>query len=742
MKKMTIKAKLIALTLFVAIGFITIIMSNKVTSEHLHQLDMAKRSIELLSIDVLKLRKNEKDFLKRKDVKYEKQFNEIVSHIYRDMSQLKSSLSSEGINIKNIDNFNEIIISYKNIFHTIVESQQKIGLTSKNGLYGELRNNAHTIQDYIRDKKDYELLADIFILRKNEKDFMLRRELKYVNKFDLGYEKVMALDLDSKLKADIKKYRDTFISLVKEEKIFGLKNNNGLLAKMRGTVHKTEDIILKLKKNINVIIDEKESSLMIINLIIAFSIMSFIVIMTFLIGRGISKSIDNFQVGLFSFFKYLNRESSSVDELVVEGKDEINSMAKVVNDNIQMIQKNIEKDRDIIKESVSVLSEYEKGDFNLKINNKSANNSLNELTSYINTMGENIERNIYDILKVINEFSNSNFINKVNTEGIKGHLEKLALGVNSSGDSTSSILKQSLEIGTNLDKSSDVLIENVDILNNSSNEAAASLEETAAALEEITSTIVSTTENIGQMANYSRELSSSIKIGQELAYTTVNAMDEINSQTVAIADAITLIDQIAFQTNILSLHSAVEAATAGDAGKGFAVVAQEVRNLASRSAAAAKEIKDLVETATDKTNAGKESSDKMIAGYENLNKNIVKTTEIINDIAVSAKEQQGGIEQINDAVSKLDQQTQANAQTASKTSAIAIETDAIAKQIVKDALSKEFIGKNEVQQYNSTENKEICIGNEMNDSCKKVPINTANQTSFKDKSKNDEWENF
>ena len=107
-----------------------------------------------------------------------------------------------------------------------------------------------------------------------------------------------------------------------------------------------------------------------------------------------------------------------------------------------------------------------------------------------------------------------------------------------------------------------------------------------------------------------------------------------------------VIDQIAFQTNILSLNAAVEAATAGEAGKGFAVVAQEVRNLASRSAEAANEIKALVGTATQKANDGKKISDEMIKGYEELNENITQTISLINDVEAASKEQQTGIEQI------------------------------------------------------------------------------------------------
>jgi methyl-accepting chemotaxis protein-2 (aspartate sensor receptor) len=174
-------------------------------------------------------------------------------------------------------------------------------------------------------------------------------------------------------------------------------------------------------------------------------------------------------------------------------------------------------------------------------------------------------------------------------------------------------------------------------------------------------------------------------------------MDEINTQVNLVNEAISVIDQIAFQTNILSLNAAVEAATAGEAGKGFAVVAQEVRNLASRSAEAAREIKDIVELATKKANEGKEIANSMIEGYKELNSNVSQTMNLITDIQNSSKEQLLGIEQINDVVNNLDRQTQQNAQIASQTNEIAKLTDSIAKVIVDDTNSKEFYGKDSVK---------------------------------------------
>ncbi len=259
------------------------------------------------------------------------------------------------------------------------------------------------------------------------------------------------------------------------------------------------------------------------------------------------------------------------------------------------------------------------------------------------------------------------------------------------------MLVDNKKIGMLLNKDATILSENMQGIANAANSQATSLEETAAALEEITSNITSNTQTTLKMADYGNRVKESITLGQDLANKTAFSMEEINTQALAITEAISVIDNIAFQTNILSLNAAVEAATAGEAGKGFAVVAGEVRNLAARSAEAAKQIKELVENAQIKAQEGKNTASDMIEGYSALNTNISTTLELIDNVTTASKEQSLGIVQINDAINRLDQITQVNAQSASQANVIAQQTLKISNEIIVQADAKEFEGKNSIR---------------------------------------------
>ena len=424
--------------------------------------------------------------------------------------------------------------------------------------------------------------------------------------------------------------------------------------------------------------------------IFAFALSFFII---FIVTNSIKKPLIQFQEGLLDFFKYMNKETSDAKLIDLNTKDELGEMSELVNNSILKIKDGIEKDRLLVDSAISCTGEAKKGFLNARIKGESSNPALDELKNVINDMLASIEENIKSGMDVLSKYSNYDYRESVDVSLMEGDIKALCTDINNLGTAISSMLVENRKIGLVLSNNSDMLSQNVNNLTTSANKQAASLEETAAAIEEITSTMQISSNNIIKMTSFANEVSSSVTIGQSLASKTALSMDNINEQTQAIADSITIIDQIAFQTNILSLNAAVEAATAGEAGKGFAVVAQEVRNLASRSAEAAKEIKDLVINATEKANDGKNISADMIEGYKKLNDNIHNTLELIDSVSSSSKEQFMAMEQINDTVNKLDEVTQENAASASEANKVASEVNTIAEKVVSHTNEKEFIGK-------------------------------------------------
>ncbi len=361
------------------------------------------------------------------------------------------------------------------------------------------------------------------------------------------------------------------------------------------------------------------------------------------------------------------------------------------NEKIKETDTSIKSDINVIGEIVLTADKVNQGIFKCRVKSNTKNPMIFTLKKTLNEMLDSMEDKMIRLETTLNSYSSDDFRPTIDIEPIvKDRMLSVMTSINTLGISLSSNAKSNLENGNILQKNSHKMSISMNSLATKANEQAASLEETSAAVEEITSITRNNTENATKMAELGLNVKKSVSDGQILAKDTSSSMEEIHQKVAAINEAINIIDQIAFQTNILSLNAAVEAATAGEAGRGFAVVAQEVRNLASRSAEAAREIKILVQDANTKANQGKTISDSMIKGYEKLNEIISQTISIIEDVSSASKEQMQGIEQINDAILMLDRVTQENANEANQTAETAINVELLAKQLVSDANSKKF----------------------------------------------------
>ena len=432
--------------------------------------------------------------------------------------------------------------------------------------------------------------------------------------------------------------------------------------------------------------------------LILFSLLSIFGIgITMILARTIAFTIlidvASVRAGIEEFFAFINFEKDDIKLIGVDSTDELGMMSKIINKNIANTKANILRDRELIADTIRVANSINKGHLDQKIMVNSNNPALNELKDIINEMLNTLNSNISNILTVLTSYSKLDFRPRLKDNDLEGIIQELEKDINILRDVITQTLLDNKKVGITLKENANILSFNMQSISTAANSQAASLEETAASLEEITSNITNNTQTTTKMASYGEKVKESIKIGQDLANKTVSSMEDINKQALAINEAIGVIDQIAFQTNILSLNAAVEAATAGEAGKGFAVVAQEVRNLATRSAEAANEIKRIVQLATSKTKEGSEIANSMIEGYTSLNENISITLDLIQNVTTASKEQSVGMVQINDAVNNLDQITQRNAQSASEANEIAKQTLKISNEIIEQVNSKEFDGK-------------------------------------------------
>lgn len=222
-----------------------------------------------------------------------------------------------------------------------------------------------------------------------------------------------------------------------------------------------------------------------------------------------------------------------------------------------------------------------------------------------------------------------------------------------------------------------------DDLSQRTQEQASALEETASSMEEMTATVKQNSDN----ARQANELAASARMqadhGGTVVARAVSAMTEINEASRKIADIISVIDGIAFQTNLLALNAAVEAARAGEQGRGFAVVASEVRNLAQRSASAAKEIKDLIGNSVSKVDAGSALVNESGETLQSIVAEVKKVAEIVAEISAASDEQAAGIEQVNTAVTQMDSVTQQNAALVEQAAAASKAMEERTRQLVK-----------------------------------------------------------
>ena len=319
----------------------------------------------------------------------------------------------------------------------------------------------------------------------------------------------------------------------------------------------------------------------------------------------------------------------------------------------------------------TIVSSARDGQLSQRVSTEGKTGFFKQLADGINALLDDLSGVIRDMSASLGSMSQGDLTNPVE-RNYKGEFGRIKDDLNDTLQHISKTVVRLREATDAVTTASDEISAGNTNLSSRTEQQAAALEETAASMEQLTSTVRNNADNAqqaNQVATGARQLAEK---GGEVVSRAVSAMEQINASSTKIAEIIGVIDEIAFQTNLLALNASVEAARAGEQGRGFAVVATEVRNLASRSAAAAKEIKELINDSVTKVHAGADLVNESGSTLSEIVVGVKKVGDIVAEIAAASSEQAAGIDQVNQAITSLDEVTQQNAALAEETSAASL----------------------------------------------------------------------
>ncbi|WP_051534512.1 methyl-accepting chemotaxis protein [Deefgea rivuli] len=307
-----------------------------------------------------------------------------------------------------------------------------------------------------------------------------------------------------------------------------------------------------------------------------------------------------------------------------------------------------------------VAAAAEHGDFSPRLDTRDKQGFSARLTTLLNRLSDVTETGLRDVMRVANALAQGDLTQTIQQD-YRGLFGETKEGINATVHKLQQLVGEIQASGTTITLASQEIAQGNADLSRRTEAQAANLEETAASSEELASTVKQNAENAIEASNLASNAELIAKKGSGLVQEVVTSMASINVASRKIVDIISVIDGIAFQTNILALNAAVEAARAGEQGRGFAVVASEVRNLAQRSAVAAKEIKNLIGDSVSEVERGSQIVNTAGSTMNEIETSIQRVTHIMAEIAAASKEQSAGIGQVNQAVSNMDEVTQQNA---------------------------------------------------------------------------------
>ncbi len=602
---------------------------TKRSYDRLHEVELVLDENTMhMEIHVLEARRSEKDFIMRKDTKYVKKHASAIKAVLKNLEVIHTAAKRAGF--KEIDRLDEdienAIAVYKGSFAKLVEANIERGLTYKDGIQGEFRAISHKMMDEIKSVGGNKAVPgageQILQVRRNEKDYLLRGSDKYVvslnSNLDLFVDMVNNSSLSSSKKESLisktKLYRIEFEKLVSIDKEIDVD-----VEEMRAAIHKMEPIIEELDEIVETSFFstmasvEKNSSRMFVFVII-LTIIS--VLVALFVGRTILKGI----------IKSLGAEPEDISRIIAE----------ISLGNVNVSLNNIKNSKDIgvfkdimamvksLKENGSVAMSIAEGDITKKP----------QVNSKDDVLGNALDKMVNSLNNVVGGIHNA--VNQ-------------------------------------LDSSSEQVSDAGQSLAQSVTEQAATIEEISSSMVEVGSSAEKNAEGASSAEKLANEATIAAKSGASDILKLRETMDDVTKSSQEVVKIIKVIDDISFQTNLLALNAAVEAARAGAHGKGFAVVADEVRNLAGRSAKAAQETADLINSSNAGVSRSAEMTERTAEAFTLIDEKVSGVTELVTEMSDAASTQASAVKEIRVGIEQLSTAIQTNSAMSEETASTSEE---------------------------------------------------------------------
>ena len=638
-KSIRMKTSLYVIIAIAALGMLGLIaaminLSHYQKDAYLEEAKLNDMRFEAATLDsiLLQARRYEKDFLLRHDEKYVTKHAEAMNSAYTVLDGISHHFKVAGNAHGEEDTAQaqSLLADYDATFKEMVSLSLEIGLDATSGLRGELRSQVHEVETMMKEIGRPELLVQVLTMRRHEKDFFLRSDLKYAGRLKQAITEFQAIPdaqfenpaIAQKAKELITSYGAVF------GKLADLKANELQARSALSALYtKFHPIYLELMNDYAAEIEEVfvQSEQAVSFTITATADTSGVALLVFTIlgafmANVLSKRLtacSNALTAVANGDASQNHDTSSFIVEISQLWDSFSFISKSVADQKAM-QARLAQDK---VEQEKVIAELNQGLKNL---------------------------------------AEGNLSQPINEEFPEAH-EQLRTNFNHTQKSLNMIVRDVVNSADSINSGANEISQAADDLSQRTESQAATLEQTAAALEEMTASVKSASDGANSVEVIVKEAKIEAEESDKVVQHAVSAMTEIEDSARHISQIISVIDDIAFQTNLLALNAGVEAARAGEAGRGFAVVASEVRALAQRSSDAAMEIKTLIGDSSKQVEQGVDLVGKAGGALSRIVNRVGHISQLVSEIAIGSAEQSTGLGEINVGVTQLDQVTQQNA---------------------------------------------------------------------------------